>query len=363
MTVLYAIQIVALTVFGVGLALFLGVFAYGFGSFVLMRAHTADRAFGAALRELARETLFAMLTQPLLPIFYLIGRRMDPLLYRSPALSVPPKADSDLPASVPIVFVHGYMQNRVDFVGLARAFAHRGMGPLFGFNYPWFSTIASNAKRLERFVEHVCAETRAVAVDLVCHSMGGLVAIEMMRNEAQPGAEGFGRVKVRRCVTIATPHAGVAWRGPIFGFGATSLRRGSKLLEAHAGFMLKVPTLSVFSSHDNIVHPKETAQLVSRGGRDFEVEGLGHLSILFSEAVAAEVASFLLEPGPSKAIVVPADSATEAPPAPGATEKSADVRGTEPDGRREEPGERIEHAAGEDFGEGDSRGGHRDAAR
>jgi pimeloyl-ACP methyl ester carboxylesterase len=225
----------------------------------------------------------AALTQPFLPLFYVFGHRMEPLSMRG---------RTDHASEVPVVFVHGYMQNRVGFLGLARALARRKIGPLFGFNYPWFASIESNAKRLERFVERVCRETESAAVDLVCHSMGGLVAMEMLRDEARKD-----KLKVRRCVTIATPHAGVAWRGPIIGIGATSLRRGSKLLDAHAGYTLKLPTLSVFSSHDNIVHPKETSHLVKRGGRDIEVEGIAHLSILFSPVVAQHVASFLLEPG------------------------------------------------------------------
>jgi pimeloyl-ACP methyl ester carboxylesterase len=142
----------------------------------------------------------------------------------------------------------------------------------------------------------VCRETSSPQVDLVCHSMGGLVAMEMMRDDARDG-----RLHVRRCVTIATPHAGVMWRGPILGIGAATLRRGSKLLLAHAGAQLTVPWLSIYSSHDNIVHPKETSQLSARGGRDIEVSGLAHLSILFSPQVADHVAAFLREPEASAA--------------------------------------------------------------
>ena len=115
--------------------------------------------------------------------------------------------------------------------------------------------------------------------------------MEMMRSTARKEL-----LKVRRCVTIATPHAGVAWRGPMLGFGATNLRRGSKLLEAHAGYTVAVPTLSVFSTHDNIVHPKETSSLAKRGGVDFEIVGPSHFSILFSPLVAEQVAAFLEKP-------------------------------------------------------------------
>jgi len=272
---------------GTTLLVALGIGGYALGSFLLMGRHTTARKLGASLRELVREVWIAGWTQPLLPLFYLVGRRMDSLLLRS--------ASEGLAAAkrTPIVFVHGYMQNRVGFLGLARALASRGLSPLYGFNYPWFASLTSNAARLDAFIERVCAETGSPKVDLVCHSMGGLVAMEMMRDEARRD-----RLKVRRCVTIATPHAGVAWKGPIFGVGATSMRKGSKLLEAHAGHKLTVPTLSVYSTHDNIVHPKQSSSLALRGGRDVEVEGLAHLAILFAPKVADHVAEFLTADDP-----------------------------------------------------------------
>lgn len=273
--------VVVAGVAGGAVAFGFGIAVYVLGSFFLMAAHVERRPFGVSLRELIREAALAALIQPLVPLFYFVGRRMDGLLVRRAP-----------PGKTPIVFVHGYMQNRVDFLGIARALARKGLGPLYGINYPWFSTLERNAARLDRFVARVCEETGAPAVDLVCHSMGGLVAIEMMRDEARKDA-----LKVRRLVTIATPHAGVLWRGPILGSGGAALRRGSKVLEAHAGHTLKVPALSVFSTHDNVVHPKESSSLAHRGGIDFEVDGAAHLSILFSPVVIEQVASFLSESG------------------------------------------------------------------
>jgi pimeloyl-ACP methyl ester carboxylesterase len=290
-----------------------GIASYAFGSFLLMARHVGARELRPSLRELGREVWIAALTQPMLPLFYVVGYRMDGFFARRgreglARIAVKPSGERGAPSDgqaiatveaagrsgdVPIVFVHGYMQNRVGFLGLARALAPRGVGPMFGFNYPWFASIASNASRLDRFVGKICDETGAAAVDLVCHSMGGLVAMEMMRAEARHEA-----LKVRRCVTIATPHAGVMWRGPLLGIGAASLRRGSKLLEAQAGAKLSVPTLSVYSTHDNVVHPKESSSLALRGGRDLEIDGPGHLAILFAPEVAEHVAAFLGEPDP-----------------------------------------------------------------
>ncbi|WP_218275531.1 hypothetical protein, partial [Pseudomonas sp. MPR-R3A] len=92
----------------------------------------------------------------------------------------------------------------------------------------------------------VCRERGVERVDLVCHSLGGVVATEYLRH---------GGARVRRCVTIASPHAGVAWRGPIIGACADELRAGSDHALARAEHALPVPCLSIFSTHDNVVHP------------------------------------------------------------------------------------------------------------
>lgn len=295
--VAFGIGVGVLAVMAAALALGVGIAVYVAGSFALARTHNERRGFGLFAREVLREVLYAAFSQPFLPLFYVIGRRLDRFFVRPPGQ----------PASVvPIVFVHGYMQNRVGFVGLARALSRRGMRPLFAINYPWFDSLPANAERLQRFCDRVRAETGSAKVDLVCHSMGGLVAMEMMRAQASrttPGAEGEGipELSVRRCVTIATPHAGVAWRGPIFGVGGASLRRGSKFLETQATSMLRVPCLSIYSTHDNIVHPKATSSLVARGGRDVEIPGVAHLAILFAPSVADHVADFLTEPDPARA--------------------------------------------------------------
>jgi pimeloyl-ACP methyl ester carboxylesterase len=308
------IQIAGAVVLALVVLTSFGIVVYLAGSFALMRPHAEGRALRASWRALVTEALWVVVTQPLMPLFYLLGHRLDAGWL---ARALPQ------PEGPPIVLVHGYMHNRVGFVGLARALARRGRGPIFAINYPWFASIESNAVRLTRFVDDVIHRTGSPRVDLVCHSMGGLIAMEMMRLSAASGA-----APVRRCVTIATPHAGVAWRGPILGVGGASLRRGSKLLAAQAEQKLAVPCLSIFSTHDNVVHPKDTSRLMTRGGRDLEVPEVAHLSILFSPRVAEAVAAFLGEPDPARAAGEPPKSAPDvrwveaAPPRSAAPEAS-----------------------------------------
>ncbi len=246
---------------------YLGAFAYLGVTFVTMRGYADPRPLRITLRSFLFELLCVVIAQPFLPFFYLVGRRLG-----------------GARDGVPVVFVHGYFQNRVDFVYLARVFARRGLGPLYGINYPFLASVKDNAARLRRFCDQVREETGKPELDLVCHSMGGLVAFEMIRE----GARG-----VRRCVTIASPHAGVVFRGPILGASGRDMRKGSALLREHEAAKAGVPVLSIFSSHDNVVHPKLTSALAARGGEDVEVSHFGHFGILFSSEVAGHVTSFL----------------------------------------------------------------------
>jgi triacylglycerol lipase len=231
-------------------------------SFTVMGRHAEPRAFGRSVLAILREAVAIAVTQPLIPLFYFIGRRMGgPRVGR------------------PIVFVHGYFQNRVDFVFLARALHRAKLGPIYGFNYDWLRGIDATAVKLGRFVEEVCRETGAPKVAIVAHSLGGVVALEYLATLG-------GAARVERCVTIASPHAGVLWRGLALGASARQLRSTSDYMRTVGSRALGVPTLSIYSSHDNIVHPFSTSELARRGGEDRRVEGVGHLGILFSREVA-----------------------------------------------------------------------------
>jgi len=248
-------------------AVVIGVLVYVLVTFVMTYAHVPKRGIHHTFRYAFRETFLAVFVTLLFPLYVAVGHKRGR-------------------GTRPVVLVHGYTQNRVDFVYLSRFLRARGLGPIYGFNYFSFGDIRSNGERLARFVEHVCKDSGASAVDLVCHSMGGLVARWCIRLE--PG-------RVRRCVTIASPHAGVRFRGPIVGRGGRQLRAGTHFLAELSTAPLGVPMLSIFSTHDNIVAPAhDAASLAPFGGRDFVVDHVGHLTILFDQRVASAVADFLL---------------------------------------------------------------------
>jgi triacylglycerol lipase len=252
----------------------LGVFFYVTGSYLFARSHLPRSvSFWAFARAMMREFAWTLAVQPFLPLYYFVGRRMGRR-----------RKAGDLPRR-PVIFVHGYMQNRVGFVVLARELVRRGFADLFGFNYPWWASVGSSARRLAKFVERVCEECGTERVDLVCHSMGGLVALEYLRT-----VEGVKHVE--RCATIASPHGGVKWPGPLLGRSGTDLKSGFIVAKGEA-FKPETKLLSVFSTHDNVVHPSATSSLASYGGTDLEIGAMGHFTILFDRRAVAAVADFL----------------------------------------------------------------------
>lgn len=260
-------------------AFLLGAMIYVAGSYLFMLSHAEPRPWRQLSREALAELRWTLRTQPLLPLYYLLGDKLGAGVGKTP-----------------VVFVHGYAQNRVGFIGLAKALRKQGFGPLYGFNYPWFRSIASNGARLGRFVEEVRRKTGAEQVDLVCHSMGGLVALEYVRQHGKG-------VPVRACVTIATPHAGVAWRGPIPGQCGPEMRSTGSYLKAFTNEGLAIKVLSIFSSHDNVVYPYTTSQLATRGGVDLRLDGGGHMALLFNKQVIDHVARFLKEADSTPALL------------------------------------------------------------
>jgi len=231
-------------------------------SYLVMLRHTAPRPLKKTLRAMLDEAVAVAVTQPLLPFYYLLGRRMGG-----------PRDGR------PVIFVHGYFQNRVDFLYLARALRRAKLGPLYGFNYDWTRNIPTLAERLGRFVERVCAETGHADVALVAHSLGGVICLEYLSSDV-------GQRRVGRCVTIASPHAGVQWRAGMIGHGARQLHARSPYMKTSSERPLPMKVVSIFSTHDNIVHPSSTSELTARGGDDFVVEHHGHLGMLFSREVA-----------------------------------------------------------------------------
>jgi triacylglycerol lipase len=182
-----------------------------------------------------------------------------------------------------VVLVHGYGGNHGAFLPLATYLRARGVKQLIGFDYRASEGIERTARELRDFLKW---RVRGGRIDLVCHSLGGLVGRVYL--EQLGGAR-----RVDRCITLGTPHRGTYnayWLASRVG---RELRPDSPLLERLAASQANasgVRFTSIVAGSDNIVIPR-----VFAAGDDLVyVPHLGHLGMLFSPSVFRAVADRLL---------------------------------------------------------------------
>src|SRR5262245_3334582 len=72
-----------------------------------------------------------------------------------------------------IVLVHGYLANRSTLYPLATYLRLRGIGQVLTFNYESTLGVERAARALRTYLR---SHVRGGRIDLVCHSLGGLVA-------------------------------------------------------------------------------------------------------------------------------------------------------------------------------------------
>ena len=186
-----------------------------------------------------------------------------------------------------VVFVHGWGSNRSGFLPLSAYLRAHGIRQMLAFDYQTSGGIEHAAVALRDFLQHA---VRGGRIDLVCHSLGGLVARVYL--EQLGGAR-----RVDRCITLGTPHRGTYnayWLGSRVG---RELRPDSALLErlAHtAGHAPGVRYTSIVAGSDNIIIPR----IFAAGDDLVLVPDVGHLGMLFSPAVARAVLDRLL-PAPN----------------------------------------------------------------
>jgi len=208
---------------------------------------------------------------------------------RTPGL---PPGPSPLPGSPaaerPVVLLHGFVDNRSVFVLLRRSLARHGRRHLASLNYsPLTRDLRTAAELLGRHVEEICARTGQREVDIVGHSLGGLIARYYVQRLG-------GDRRVRTLVTLGTPHGGTAV-APGAGIHpiVRQMRGGSALIEE-----LRRPApgcrtrfVSFWSELDQVMVPVETA-CVDHPDLDavnVRVTGIGHLALPVHPAVATAV--------------------------------------------------------------------------
>ncbi|MEU4199536.1 alpha/beta fold hydrolase [Streptomyces sp. NPDC026294] len=188
----------------------------------------------------------------------------------------------------PVLLLHGFIDNRSVFVLLRRSLLRHGWRHVEALNYsPLTCDLRKAAELLGRHIEQVCERTGHSRVDLVGHSLGGLIA----RFYAQRLG---GDLRVRTLVTLGTPHGGTRV-APLMSAHplVRQMRPHSDVIEelARPAPNCRTHFVCFWSDLDQLMVPAETARidhldLISRSVR---VSGVGHLALPVNGAVAAGI--------------------------------------------------------------------------
>lgn len=164
---------------------------------------------------------------------------------------------------VPVVLVHGFLGDPTNFLVLRSYLAAGGIRNFATFAYPPRIDYQRLAARLGREIGQLCVATGAPEVDVVGHSLGGLVARYLV--EMAPGAP------IRKLITLGAPY----FASPL-------------PPQEHA----------IFAAHDPFIPPPHPfygphAAHVANGGGVVVVPECGHWGLLYHPAVLREVATSL----------------------------------------------------------------------
>lgn len=198
----------------------------------------------------------------------------------------------------PILLVHGIIHNHSAFRSLKRKLEALGWHNIYTLNYTTSSgSLYRMAGDLSEKVERIINETHCEQLDIVAHSLGGLVARKYM-------SIGEGRGRVSKLITLGTPHKGTELSKFL------RLLPGSSLCEDLKPNSYWIRTMnntsipkfshvhSIYSDFDWTVWPKGNCKAMGSPHENFsntKVNNVGHAGLLFSDKVFRHIVEYLNE--------------------------------------------------------------------
>ncbi|MCF3101284.1 alpha/beta fold hydrolase [Streptomyces roseoverticillatus] len=192
-------------------------------------------------------------------------------------------------ARTPVVFVHGYLSDGVTWDPAIAAFLGAGYRPgeLFTYSYDFFASNKASAQGLAAFVAKVKAGTGADKVDIVNHSMGGLVSLWYAK-------ELGGAADIKHMASLAAPHHGTYIAGlcTVLSVSCQEMSPGSDFLKRLASgdeTPGAVDYRTWYSPCDGVINPFTSTPL--QGAVNTLVPCETHLGFLTDVGLLAQVAS------------------------------------------------------------------------
>jgi pimeloyl-ACP methyl ester carboxylesterase len=198
------------------------------------------------------------------------------------------------PASPPVLIIHGFLGTRGSMYMLERRLVDDGF-VCVSFNLGTLNTrdIRRSAFLIHRKIERILAQTPSQRIDIIGHSMGGLIGLYYVKKLG-------GHQRVRKLIMMGTPVrgtwaalAGVATLG-LWSTSSWQLLPRSRFLDELAQGPLPpgVEVTTIAAARDWVV-PLDTTRL---HGANATTVPLGHSSLVVSEEVYRRVVTTLRPP-------------------------------------------------------------------
>ncbi len=196
-----------------------------------------------------------------------------------------------LDSQTPILLVHGYRQNQMDWLWFRYQLKNQDVGSIYSINLsPATASIADLAQLIKNKVQDIKEETGQSQIILIGHSMGGLVSSYYAEFLAPPG-------QVSSIITLGSPFQGTK---------LAALGTGKNVLEMapHSTFLKEItnriqystiPYRYVASKIDNLIVPWESALAINQIPEDDQLilDDHGHLQLLISPTVLEQVVKWI----------------------------------------------------------------------
>ncbi len=195
---------------------------------------------------------------------------------------------------VPLLLIHGFLGTRGSMYPLERRLVGDGF-IVVSFNIGALNVrdIRRSAFMIHRKIERILSETPAAKIDILGHSMGGLIGLYYIKKLG-------GNARVRRLIMLGTPVHGT-WAALLgiatLGLWSTSswqlLPRSRFLDELHQGELPQGVEVHTIAAARDWVVPLATTRL---SGANAMTVPLGHSSLVVSEEVYQRLIAVLRAP-------------------------------------------------------------------
>lgn len=196
-----------------------------------------------------------------------------------------PRRKSEV-VSVPIFLIPGFMLTKSSMYLIFLLLRNRGFENIFILNpLPLFGKIEEIADNISNSIKEICEVLGKNEIVLLGHSIGGVVARYITHKEDELG------LKVKKCITLGTPHTGTKL-AYILSFlqAIKQVRPSSPMIKLLGEQTDRI--VSIIGEFDEFVFPVGDNQVILKNS--------GHFSILFSSEVVEVVYKSLALPKPEE---------------------------------------------------------------